>query len=345
MGRVAGFILLAWFGGALVAQQRTFDLREQVRDAEIIVVADVVSVHELKKDDVQINSQSIPALILDADIHVLSTLKGGPVPANATVRFTMPITPAGSVGYHGPTASARSVLFLRRSDDRFQLANAFNPVLPAITASPENASGEPLAEVLSELASVLDSPRIRDQFKLALIYDLGNTPDPGALTILKRHLHDSDFAVSSAVAAALIQQGDLSGLEKGQQILVAPPKGVPNYLLVNLSSAIARYVKDERTIPLLSTLLKAPGAESRRAAALALRNTRSQNVIPSLIYCLNDDDIEVRYYGVIGLGEITNQPEWRPLMDDFVSQERKYLQYWRAWGARYKTVSEQKNGS
>ncbi|MGB9106461.1 MAG: HEAT repeat domain-containing protein, partial [Terriglobales bacterium] len=105
------------------------------------------------------------------------------------------------------------------------------------------------------------------------------------------------------------------------------------YMLVNLSSAIGRYVKDERAIPSLRVLLGAADVLTRRAAAFALRNTGSELAIPALAIALGDTDSEVRYYAVIGLGEIANQPDWRPLMDDYALGEQKYLQYWRAWAA------------
>ncbi len=48
---------------------------------------------------------------------------------------------------------------------------------------------------------------------------------------------------------------------------------------------------------------------------------------------LNNSDEQVRYYAVVGLGEITKQDEWTPAFPEFREHEAKYLSYWRDWAA------------
>ena len=50
-----------------------------------------------------------------------------------------------------------------------------------------------------------------------------------------------------------------------------------------------------------------------------------------MIEALWDPDREVRYYAVVGLGEITGQNEWTPATDYFAQNEEKFLTHWREW--------------
>jgi hypothetical protein len=46
---------------------------------------------------------------------------------------------------------------------------------------------------------------------------------------------------------------------------------------------------------------------------------------------LGDPDTKVRYFSVVGLAEITGQPEWRPKPDDFAAFGTKYVNHWVEW--------------
>ncbi len=52
---------------------------------------------------------------------------------------------------------------------------------------------------------------------------------------------------------------------------------------------------------------------------------------PYLARALWDPDLEVGYFAVIGLAEITRDNSWRPLRDDFRLDENKYREHWRTW--------------
>jgi hypothetical protein len=285
--------------------------------------------------DVEIAGRSFPAGVFTADVHVDRTFKGGPIPESILVRFTMPISPAGSVGYSGLEAPEYRILFLRRSDSNFELANPFTPPLPAIPQTERPGSADVLDAVISELSSVLASPEVPETLKLGVLYRLGATSSHAVVEILRPFLSSPSVVLRAGTSAALLAQNYLPALEVAEKLLMNPPSSLPRYLLVNLSSEIGRSVRDDRAIPELSILLKAPEADTRRAAALALRNTGSNAAINALTIALHDSDPEVRYYAVIGLGEITNQPDWRPLMEDFMASEKKYTDYWLAWTANH----------
>ncbi|HXE91721.1 MAG TPA: HEAT repeat domain-containing protein [Terriglobales bacterium] len=317
------------------AQHRTFDLREQTEEAEVIVVGGVISVRETGTTEVTIAGHTLPAKVLEAKVQVDRTLKGANVPVQAAVRFALPISPAGSVGYVGIAYPDYRIFLLKRAGDHFELANPYTPSLPAMPQASASSSSDVLTAVVNELASVIESPHTPEIVKLGVAFRLGSTSSAAATEVLVRQLPTSNPALRAGVADALLQHNYVPALAVAQELLMNSPATVPRYLLVNLSSAIGRYVKDERAIPSLHALLKAPDASSRRAAALALRNTASRQALEALASALRDGDPEVRYYAVIGLAEITGQPEWRPLEEDFHADQARYLSHWLQWAEEH----------
>ena len=78
-------------------------------------------------------------------------------------------------------------------------------------------------------------------------------------------------------------------------------------------------------------LLVSPDAEVRKAVASSLMHIQSPEAINLMISLLADSDFEARYYAVVGLAEATNQLDWRRNMDNFRSDESKYLKHWLDW--------------
>lgn len=135
-----------------------------------------------------------------------------------------------------------------------------------------------------------------------------------------------------SVASALLARNDTAGLAIAVDVLLAPRPLVPDHILHNLTYAISEGVQAEEAIPALTRLLGAADPRTRRAATAALRRTGSYAALTPLLSALRDSDLEVRYYAVVGLAEITGQLDWRPNMDAFESDQSRYLSYWLKWG-------------
>ena len=315
----------------ITAQRLPLDLAEQTEKTDIIVVGAVTSVRQAGTSEVEAGGRAVQAQVIDAHVRVDRTLKGSNVPQQTIVRFTLPISPAGSVGYTGIAAPSYRMLFLRRAGNHFELANNSASSLPATAEGTMTRSSDVLSAVVQELSNVIDSPNTAEGAKLEALFRLGSTSSTTASDILRRELSASNLTIRASAASELLQRNYVPALLVAQELLMHPQADVPTYVLRNLASAIGRGVREERCIPILRVLLNAPDAQTRRAAALALRNTASQQAIPGLVAALGDTDSEVRYYSVIGLGEITNQPDWRPLLEHFLADQNKYLEYWREW--------------
>lgn len=327
-------ICVAVFASALAAAPtRSFNLRSQVEAAEVVAVGGVGSVRQVGTGQVGIGDRSFPATLFETEVRVDRVLKGTEVPQRVIVRFSIPISPAGGIGYTGVAASSYRMLFLRWAADHFEFANPFYPSLPATSQPSLSPSVDSLGAVVYELGQVIGAVRASEMDKLEAIYRLETESSPAVTEILRGQFAASNPRIRAEATSALLQQNYVPALPVARDLLMNPPSSIPNYMLTNLASAIGRGIRDERAIPSLRMLLGAPEIEARRAAALALRNTGSQRAIPALTLALHDGDVEVRYYGVIGLAEITGQSEWRPLMEDFKTDESRYLVHWRQWAA------------
>jgi HEAT repeat protein len=117
--------------------------------------------------------------------------------------------------------------------------------------------------------------------------------------------------VKLTAAAALLAHGDISVLSIAEGTLMEPQATIDGEVRQNLLSAIYEGVNNKKAIPILTRLLDSSDVQVRRVAAMALRNTKSEEAIDDLTLALSDNDFEVRYYGVIGLAEITGQNDWQ----------------------------------
>ena len=132
-------VLLCWAGAIAIAalpatwataQRDIFDLRKQIEDAKVIIVGRALSVQEGDRTEIKVGGQLLPAKLFVAQLQVNRTLKGNNIPPQVTVRFTLPFSPAGSVGYPGVDVGTYRIFLLRQPEGQFEFANAFLPSFP-----------------------------------------------------------------------------------------------------------------------------------------------------------------------------------------------------------------------
>ncbi len=309
----------------------TLNLTELIDSADMIIVGRVREIREVASGTVEIDQIRLPAKVLGGNIIVTATLRGDAGLEKVPLQFSLPITPGGDIGYRGIPNESYRLIFLKRSGQNFDFANPYYPSFPAVAGTPVQGDGT-VDQVVNQLAATIQSPQVSSGEKMELLFALRGSNSPILVKALRKALTTSDKVLQLSIAAALLERNDLSALAIGKDALVHPDPNVPGYLLVNLSSAISAGLTDEHAVPQLALILKnAPEAFGRRSAASALRNTASRTALAPLSTALNDPDFEVRYYGVIGLAEITGQNDWRPLLEEFQNSQQKYLSHWREW--------------
>ena len=90
-------------------------------------------------------------------------------------------------------------------------------------------------------------------------------------------------------------------------------------------------LKDASAVPALKRLFETKDQRVIKGAAIALRQSGSADALEPLSRLLDNSDGQVRYYAVVGMGEITRQDEWTPTFPEFREHEAKYLSFWREW--------------
>jgi hypothetical protein len=190
----------------------------------------------------------------------------------------------------------------------------------------------PLDRVVSILSEMLLLPNSRDLNVEALFY-LQYSKSKSANGALRTALNTAaDFELQIGIANGLLRQGDASSLGFIKRLfLTGPVTSVDNSQEEALGNVMAYYLQDPEAIADLEELLGASSVYIRRGAAGALRRTKSPKAVNGLTRALEDTDLEVRYWGVAGLAEITGQNEWRPSEERFKTQESEFLQHWKEW--------------
>lgn len=303
------------------------DVDELTKKADLIVVGQVTSVREIGKEVFQTENERVPVRIMLGELRVDRVLKGTSDASSLRFRFLRPET---FIGWRGVQPHSYRVFFLKVSGGDLEFFSPYYPSLVAVPGVPAEGSSA-VERVVGQLGAVLLSPITSTDQKQEAIYALSRTKSPLATELLRSGLQEKDVLVKVSVTGALLERNEISGLHLAEKALLNPRPDIPRYLLHNLSYGIAEGVKDEKAIPSLTTLLNASTPEVRRAAASALWHTGSRSAIDPLLSALGDSDLEVRYYSVVGLAEITGQSEWRPNMDDFLSDQQRYLNHWRDW--------------
>jgi len=306
----------------------TFDLDGLCAQATLIVVGQVASVQEVGKTTVEFSNRTISAREMVAELRVDHVLKGTTQTTSLLrLHFTIP---EEFIGWRSVGRQSYRVFFLTESPRGLML---LSPYYPSLVAVPGTAveEGSPTERVIAELGGVLESRKALLQERREAVYALDSSKHPEAVSVLRRSGEVDDVGLRLTVTAALVEHNDISTLPFAVDALLKPPSTYPSELVHNVSAAIFLGVKDDRAVPELTRLLRAPGAEARRAGAEALMRTGTKSCIDPLLSAISDSDVQVRFYSAVGLAEITGQMDWRPSMDDFTSNEKKYLQHWREW--------------
>jgi HEAT repeat protein len=302
------------------------------QEAELIVIGEVISVKNEGVSDLTVGGQPIVAYKMVATMRSDRLVKGALTAKTISFRFRMP---KNSMGYANIVPGQFGMFFLRESPE-LELVPV-SPYYPFIIAShvPPAAMETDSEQVIAEVAQVLITPQgPLDTCKRAievLSKVRSEAPAEVVTVALQRGVQNADMSTRLLAAAALLRRNDVSTLGIVESVLTRLPTNIDQDALTALIFAIQDGVRDPAAVPTLVHLLNAPDSQVRRAAAAALRHTSADTAINPLSKALRDNDREVRYQAVLGLAQITAQPEWGPPLDLFEKKEEHYLNYWKDW--------------
>jgi HEAT repeats len=306
---------------------KRLDLQTLVAQSDLIAVVDVSKVDDVGPATALVKGGSLAAGRDKVEGITKWCIKGG-CPDQLTMNFVSTTTFAG----YERVPVGTQIVFLKQHGIEYEFTDASFPSLPAVSGSTNIAESNPLLAVIAELGAVLSSPAANDDQKWLVLAQAVGIPDVDSFT---HSLHSAEMFAGSpdlkyGIEAELISRGDLSALRSFVDLLLG--NTLTDAQRETLQLAVANNVKTVKAAPILSRLLQARDASSRRAAALALWRNANPSAIPDLVGILQDPDWEVRFYAVRALSDIVNEPDWGgPGERQFREREQEYLAHWRNW--------------
>jgi hypothetical protein len=214
------------------------------------------------------------------------------------------------------------------ADDLLQILRAPDAVAPAgIYAPPQFSSAEatPLEGNLCDAAD-----------------ELKTIPAGITQNALQRIAADANVPLLGRIWAidVLLDQNDSTFIGTVVDVLNRRVPDVGGFTRIDLANELEDLDLDkksqgerDRDAKAVLPLLNAKDAFVREAAVGLLRNSRSQIAVRPLLRALADDNSDIRYLAVYGLGIIVPGQLDAPSIDLFRQNEEYYVSFWRRWGA------------
>jgi HEAT repeat protein len=304
---------------------RALNLVSLTTRADIIAIGEVTSVENRGATTLDLGGGPLQAKHFVAYLRMDQVLKGNIPPGAQILDFTVPQAP---IGIHGVAPGQYGIFFLSEDQSLLRFTDPMYPSLPA----PRKAklpSATVLDQVTALLGQVLQSPEVSDTERVEALDALGRLETNLARDTLLQALSNPSENIRLDVARTLVARNDISGLGIVEEALVHPSK-LSTIMISNLAGSLGG-LKDWRAVPALKRLLDTNDQRIIKGVVIALRQSGSADALEPLARLLTNSDEQVRYYAVVGMGEITRQDEWTPAFDEFQKNEAKYLSYWRDW--------------
>jgi len=325
-----GIALLALWAYTTIPTYATvvhpLDVPALVENSDLVALGRVISIQE--QGGVTVDMPAGPALAKGfmAALAIDHVLKGNPESQTVYFDFFVSATPSG---YRNVPQGQYGIFFLQKTPhSQFRESDPFYPFLPAVPGA-LLSNGPPLDQVVAKLGEALTDNRSTESDISSALNALVTIPVRSATEILRHALETSSGDLQLHIASKLVARNDISGLDVVEKALLRPAES-QGYLLLELAGSLGG-LKDPKSVPALKPLIETNNPYIVKGAAIALRQSGSVDALEPLSHLLSDTDEQVRYYAVVGMGEITKQDQWTPTFEEFRGREGYYLSYWRDW--------------
>jgi hypothetical protein len=302
------------------------DLERLTNDADLIFIGRVNSTRARPPITTLVEAPGVVAQPMIASLSIDRLVKGVISAQTVDAEFVLVNVPSR---YTRIEPTQFGIFFLKKNAQGTY--GVLDPTYPYVVApSNPTVSVERGLDLVVDLVGqvLLGATSIEDR-RLA-VKTLSSARTEKATGLLRQGAKDRDAVVRMQSISALLNRDDVATLEAAETILLNPPADTEQYLLDNVSAALEG-VRNPRAIPILQRLLKSSDSHTRLSVVAALRQMHISNAIEGLVIALSDENRDVRYEGVIGLAELTNQSEWGPAIDTFQKDEQRYLDHWKEW--------------
>jgi hypothetical protein len=309
----------------------SLDLPALIDSSDLIVTGRVTYVSEEGSASVNISGASIPGRRVQAILAADEVLKGTIATQNLPLEF---VVPAARSGVQAIPRGQYGIFFLLRGapGSAYTVADPVYPFLPAVSGG-RITTGPFIDRVTAKLGEVLGDQRSTEGDISTALGTLARIPGKTVNDTLRVALETSTGDSRLLIASKLVVRNDIAGLEVVENALLDPAER-SNYLFSTLAASLAG-LKDPRSIPALKRLIETNDPRIIKSAAIALRQSGTAAALDPLSALLDNEDEQVKYYAVVGLGEITEQSEHTPAFNEFHEHEAKYLSYWREWAIEH----------
>jgi hypothetical protein len=303
------------------------DIDNLVGTSNLVVQGELIAIERGTNRTVDANGRHVQVRADQFIVRIDDVISGA---AGSPVRFEV-VTQDNKDSWQIPPIEIYGLFFLRTDDKgKTSMTDTYNPYIQMPHGVYARGTST-MDRVISILAKMLVSPNNRSANSRALSY-LGNSKSKAANSALRGALATAaDPELRIRIANALVLQGDTSLKYLKQVFLTGPRNSVSDPQQQILGDVIGISFKDPEAIPDLTALLDSYSVPIRRGAAQALRRTKSPKAINGLAKALEDTDSKVRYWGVVGLAELTDQPNWWPDEETFKAREPDYINHWKTW--------------
>jgi hypothetical protein len=304
------------------------DLDKLVSTSHLIVLGELLTIEQGANRTVEANGTHAQVRADQGVLRIDDAISGS---AGSPVRFET-LVPQNAAVWQTPAQQIYGLFFLRTDDNgKTSLTDTYNAYIPV----PHGVYGRgttPMDRAISILAEMLTLPNNRSANSTALEF-LEFSKSKATNNALRVGLETAtNPELRIRIANALVLQGDATSLKYLKEVfLTGPGNAVSDQQQQILGNVMATSLEDPEAIPDLTALLDSYSVPIRRGAAQALRRTESPKAISGLIKALEDTDSQVRYWGVVGLAEVTGQEEWRPDQETFKAREPDYMSHWKEW--------------
>jgi hypothetical protein len=345
IGAVACFCLLLLAVGAC-GQEVVYDLPKLINSSDVVAVARVRAVSQIGSGTIEFPwGQSISAHFRVVTLGVRDVLKGARPATDIAIRYTRLYSPGGWAGgvpsgytiADTLTPNSTRLVFLKSAGDHYEFTNG--SYLSIVCAPEAPSSVEPpdtFNRVLLRIAGALFSARVQRQEKAEAIRQLGavdtDSVIPALRTFLQGGVARKDEVLRIEALVALLYHKDDSVLRAAESELFS---GSNSYWKSNLLFAITHAISPSRSIPIIAEVLHGSSAQMRTSAAIAIYQTNSAAGIPPLLRALEDPDPDVAFAVMQGLGNLTQDYEWRPKSTQPDADWFRCLNYWRNYRQRW----------
>jgi hypothetical protein len=312
---------------------RNLHIEDLVKASDVIAIAEVIDVKAIgAAPPIPFRDQLLEAQAYTSNVLLRRIVKGTAADS-LTVEYALPTS---SVGYRGLRQGTR-IIFLRRQQGHYSLADPYYPDFPAVVTH-SGTAGLPstisdcgtsvVRELLAVIASDTASPAEKGQI---LQVDYALPANHEVVAAFREGLASAQEAeLRQRLQGELIRFGDVSELPSVAQLLLtdSAARDQRAWLLY----VIGNRLSDRRAIPALEPLLRSGDDSLREAAVEALWHIADPAAAPVLLKALQDPDEQVRFYAVRAFSDIANEPGWGgPGESEFRQHQQKYLSHWQDW--------------